>query len=61
MCIMLAVFMGKVLKKKTAVAGDEVTYSLMLRQMQKAAAIQQAGMHTVWMALIITVEYVMKT
>ena len=36
MCIMLAVFMGKVLKKKTAVAGDEVTYSLMLRQMQKA-------------------------
>ena len=43
MCIMLAVFMGKVLKKKTAVAGDEVTYSLMLRQMQKASAIQHKG------------------
>ena len=43
MCIMLAVFMGKVLKKKTAVAGDEVTYSLMLRQMQKAAAIKHKG------------------
>ena len=40
MCIMLAVFMGKVLKKKTAVAGDEVTFSLLLSQRQKAAALQ---------------------
>lgn len=43
MCIMLAVFMGKVLKRKTAVTGDEVTYSLMLRQIPKAGSIQHKG------------------
>ncbi len=43
LCIMLAAFLGGVLKKKTAVIGDEVTYSLMLRQMPLARAIQHKG------------------
>lgn len=43
MCIMLAAFMGRVLKKKTAVIGDEKTYSFMLRQMSQAKAIHHKG------------------
>ncbi len=43
LCIMLAAFLGGVLKKKTAVIGDEITYSLMLRQMPQARAIQHKG------------------
>lgn len=43
LCIMLATFFSGVLKKRTAVVGDAMTYSLMLRQMPKARAIHHKG------------------
>ena len=46
LCITLATLMGRVLKRSTAVIGDEGTYSRMLRQLPQARAVKHKGIGT---------------